>query len=139
VSERQQLSILRQVTAEDQDGHAEHPARKQVHDLEQHPPSQPSACLACLRKRGQPLNRVVERYNVRYVTEGQQAGMPKTDAERQQAWRDRRARLIDTLKQENARLRDALTEAERLTMQACKHPAAAVDGGTCHACGTDVW
>jgi len=31
--------------------------------------------------------------------------MPKTDAERQQAWRDRRARLIATLKQENARLR----------------------------------
>jgi hypothetical protein len=62
VSERQQLSILRQVTAEDQDGHAEHPARKQVHDLEQHPPSQPSPRLACLRKRGQPLNRVVERH-----------------------------------------------------------------------------
>ena len=40
--------------------------------------------------------------------------MPKTDAERQQAWRDCRARLIATLKQENARLRDALTEAERL-------------------------
>jgi hypothetical protein len=62
MSEHQQLSILRQVTAEDQDGQAEHPARKQVHDLEQHPPSQPLACLACLRKRGQPLNRVVERH-----------------------------------------------------------------------------
>lgn len=47
--------------------------------------------------------------------------MPKTDAERQQAWRDRRARLIATLKQENARLRDALTEAERLAAQQCKH------------------
>jgi hypothetical protein len=69
--------------------------------------------------------------------------MPKTDAERQQAWRDRRARLIATLKQENARLRadlaDALAEAGRLAAHQCKHPAAAVDGGTCHACGTDVW
>ena len=64
--------------------------------------------------------------------------MPKTDAERQQAWRDRRARLIATLKQENARLRDALTEAERLATQQCKHPAAAVDGGHCYACGTDI-
>jgi len=42
VPERQQLSILRQVTAAHQDGQAEHPAREQVHDLEQHPPSQPS-------------------------------------------------------------------------------------------------
>jgi hypothetical protein len=41
--EHQQLSILRQVTAEHQDGQVEHPAGKQVHDLEQHPPSQPSA------------------------------------------------------------------------------------------------
>ena len=65
--------------------------------------------------------------------------MPKTDAERQQAWRDRRARLIATLEQENARLRDALTEAERLAAQQCKHPAAAVDGNHCHACGTDMW
>jgi len=37
--ERQQLSILRQVTAEHQDGQAEHPARKHVDDLEQHPAS----------------------------------------------------------------------------------------------------
>ena len=65
--------------------------------------------------------------------------MPKTDAERQQAWRDRRARLIATLEQENARLRDALTDAERLTMHPCKHPAAAIDAGHCHACGTDIW
>jgi hypothetical protein len=65
--------------------------------------------------------------------------MPKTDAERQQARRDRRARLIATLKQENARLRDALAEAERLAAQQCKQPAAAVDGGHCHACDGDVW
>jgi hypothetical protein len=37
--EHQQLSILRQVTAEHQDGQAEHPAHKQVDDLEQHPAS----------------------------------------------------------------------------------------------------
>ena len=65
--------------------------------------------------------------------------MPKTDAERQQAWRDRPARLIATLKQENARLRADLAEAERLAAQQCKHPAAAVDAGHCHACGSDVW
>jgi hypothetical protein len=65
--------------------------------------------------------------------------MPQTDAERQQAWRDRRSRLIATLQQENARLRDALAEAERLAAQQCKHPAAAVGGGHCHACGSDIW
>jgi hypothetical protein len=37
--EHQQLSILCHVTAEHQDGQAEHPARKQVDDLEQHPAS----------------------------------------------------------------------------------------------------
>ncbi len=35
----QQLSILRQVAAEHQDGQAEYPAREQVDDLEQHPAS----------------------------------------------------------------------------------------------------
>ena len=37
--EHQPLSILRQVTAEHQDGQAEHPAREQVDALEQHPAS----------------------------------------------------------------------------------------------------
>ena len=37
--EHQQLSILRQVTAEHQDGQAEYPAREQVDALEQHPAS----------------------------------------------------------------------------------------------------
>jgi hypothetical protein len=37
--EHQQFSILRRVTAERQDGQAEHPAREQVDDLEQHPAS----------------------------------------------------------------------------------------------------
>jgi hypothetical protein len=33
----------------------------------------------------------------------------------------------------------ALAEIERLTAGQCKHPAAAVDGGTCQACGTELW
>ena len=49
--EYQQLSILRQVAAEHQDGRAEHPARKHVGDLEQHPASQPAPHQACWRKR----------------------------------------------------------------------------------------
>ena len=49
VPEHQQLSILRQVAAEHQDGQAEYPARKQVDDLEQHPASQPSPRQACWR------------------------------------------------------------------------------------------
>jgi len=50
---------------------------------------------------------------------------------------------IAALEHENAQLRadlaHALAEAERVAAQRCKHPAAAVDGGHCHACGTDVW
>ena len=76
--------------------------------------------------------------------------MPKTGAERQRAWRDRRTRLITDLEAEHAQigaeladvrgqLADALAECERLAAQQSKHPAAAVDGGTCHACGNDVW
>jgi hypothetical protein len=37
--EHQQLSILRPVTAEHQDGQAEYPAREHVDDLKQHPAS----------------------------------------------------------------------------------------------------
>jgi hypothetical protein len=37
--EHQQFGILRRVAAEHQDGQAEHPAREQVDDLEQHPAS----------------------------------------------------------------------------------------------------
>jgi hypothetical protein len=37
--EHQQLSILCQVTAEDQDGQPENPAHERVDDLEQHPAS----------------------------------------------------------------------------------------------------
>jgi len=76
--------------------------------------------------------------------------MPQTGAERQRAWRDRRARHITSLEADRTWLRaeladtrgqlaDALAETERLAAQQCKHPAAAVDGGTCHACGIEVW
>jgi hypothetical protein len=50
-----------------------------------------------------------------------------------------------TLQADNSRLRaeladtrGQLADAERLATQQCKHPAAAVDGDTCHACDTDV-
>ena len=66
-----------------------------------------------------------------------------TTAERQRVFRRRQIDRIAALEQENARLRadlaGALAEAERLAAQRCKQPAAAVDGGTCHACGNDVW
>lgn len=69
--------------------------------------------------------------------------MAMTTAERQQAFRRRQIEQIATLEQENAHLRaelaDALAEAERLASKQCKHPAAAVEADTCHACGTDVW
>jgi hypothetical protein len=32
----------------------------------------------------------------------------------------------------------ALAEVERLALATCRHRAAAVDGGTCMACGTEV-
>jgi hypothetical protein len=33
----------------------------------------------------------------------------------------------------------ALAECQRLALSACRHPAAAVDNGTCTACGTEIW
>lgn len=76
--------------------------------------------------------------------------MPMTGAERQQAWRQRHLRLVVGLQADIADLRaelgdvrgqlaDALAEIERLAAQQCKHPAAAMDGGTCQACGSEVW
>jgi hypothetical protein len=76
--------------------------------------------------------------------------MPKTNAERQRDYRQRRAGRITALEAEVAELRTeagvlradlaaALGEAERLALTACRHQAAAVDGGTCRACGTEVW
>jgi hypothetical protein len=78
------------------------------------------------------------------------SGMPKTNAERQQAWRQRRAARIAALEAEAAELRAedgalradlaaALAEAERLASAACKHPAGAVEGDLCRACGTNLW
>jgi hypothetical protein len=57
VPEHQQLSILRQVIAEHQDGQAEYPAREHIDDLEQHPPSQPSLRQACWQKQ---VSRAIE-------------------------------------------------------------------------------
>lgn len=76
--------------------------------------------------------------------------MPKTNAARQQAWRQRRTARMTALETETAQLRTeasvlradlaaALDEAERLASAACRHPAGAVDGGTCRACGAEVW
>ena len=47
VPEHEQFSILRPVAAEQHDRQAEHPARQQIDDLEQHPPSQPSLRSSC--------------------------------------------------------------------------------------------
>jgi hypothetical protein len=69
--------------------------------------------------------------------------MAMTTAERQRAFRRRQIDRIATLEHENARLRadlaDAQAETERLAAQQCKHPAAAVDAGHCHACNSDIW
>jgi hypothetical protein len=75
--------------------------------------------------------------------------MSLTGAQRQASWRIRRARRAavleaevsrlaaenGSLRAENAGLAD---ECERLAALACRHPAGAVDGGHCHACGQDV-
>jgi chromosome segregation ATPase len=76
--------------------------------------------------------------------------MPKTNAGHQQAWRNRRAdrlagaerkvaALSARLTETEAELAAARQEIERLSASQCRHPAAVVDGGTCQACGTDVW
>ena len=69
--------------------------------------------------------------------------MPKTNADYQREHRQRRARHLAELEAENAELRayldTALAEVERLSASQCNHPAGAVDGGTCQACGRDVW
>lgn len=76
--------------------------------------------------------------------------MAKTDAQRSAAYRQRRGRRVADLVASEARLRasvadlerqlgDALAEVERLSSAGCKHPAEAVQGGTCQACGSDLW
>jgi hypothetical protein len=76
--------------------------------------------------------------------------MPKTNAQRQRDYRQRHARRITVLEAEVTELRTeagilradlaaALAEAERLAAMACRHPAGAVDGGTCRACEREIW
>jgi hypothetical protein len=69
--------------------------------------------------------------------------MPKTNADYQREHRQRQARRLAELETENAELHadltGALADVERLTASQCRHPAAAVDAGHCHACGTEVW
>jgi hypothetical protein len=85
-----------------------------------------------------------------YVRASSAAEMPKTNAEYQREHRQRRARRLAALEAQCAvleaerdRLRadlDAMqAECERLAAMACRHPAGAVDGGTCRACGAEVW
>ncbi len=76
--------------------------------------------------------------------------MPKTNAERQRDYRQRRTDRITALETEAAQLRAefdsvradleaALAEVERLSVAQCRHPAPAVDGGPCRACGAEIW
>ena len=76
--------------------------------------------------------------------------MPKTNAQRQQAWRRRRTARTAALETEAAQLRTeagalridleaALAEVERLSAAQCKHPSGAIDGSHCRACDTDLW
>jgi hypothetical protein len=76
--------------------------------------------------------------------------MPQTGAQRQSAYRARRAALIGELRSRVAiletgladsarQLAEARADVERLSSAQCRHPAEAVDGGTCRACGADVW
>ena len=76
--------------------------------------------------------------------------MPQTTAERQRAFRQRQLDRIAELEAQAVILRAraesaesalaaASEEIERLAGMTCQHPAAAVDGGRCAACGHDVW
>ena len=77
--------------------------------------------------------------------------MPKTGAERQRAWRQRRARLVAALEAENGQLRADLeaalaeadglrAEVERLSEPPCQHPSGSVIDGVCQECGAeDQW
>jgi hypothetical protein len=69
--------------------------------------------------------------------------MATTNAQRQRTWRQRQARHIAALQAERDRLQADLdaahAEVKRLAAMACRHPSAAVVGGTCRACGTEIW
>jgi predicted RNase H-like nuclease (RuvC/YqgF family) len=76
--------------------------------------------------------------------------MAKTNADYQREHRERRTRRIaglearvaeleaelESVRAENEGLRQALEAAEGMQ---CRHPSGAVSGGTCRACGQDVW
>ena len=87
VPEHQQLSILRQVSAEHQDGQAEYPARQQVDDLEQHPASQlslPPSCWPQRRSTTQSSIRVAHDGDTlpSWAPPGIRWGWPRGDARR---------------------------------------------------------
>jgi hypothetical protein len=76
--------------------------------------------------------------------------MPKTNAQYQAEHRQRQALRLAELEARctaveaerdrlQADLAAAQDECERLDAMACRHKAAAVDGGTCRACGTEIW
>jgi hypothetical protein len=77
--------------------------------------------------------------------------MALSPAEKQRNYRQRHAQRVAGLEESNALLReqlataqqdlaDALAANERLSGgPSCRHPSEAVDGGTCRACGADVW
>jgi hypothetical protein len=76
--------------------------------------------------------------------------MGKTTAERVQAYRVRQREALDEARMLLAQARDerdaALAECERLRealeqsqARECRHPAQVVQGGTCRACGQEVW
>jgi hypothetical protein len=69
--------------------------------------------------------------------------MPKTNADYQREHRQRRALRLAQLEAEKTELQadltGALAEIERLSTTQCRLPAAAVDAGTCRACGSEVW
>jgi hypothetical protein len=106
-------------------------------------PSVPVALWWWDERTWQPITGRGKCLDMARLLDAPQAKRAKTTAERQRAFRQRQADRIAPLEAELADVRsqlaDALTEAERLAAQQCRHPAAAVDGGTCHACGNDVW
>jgi capsule polysaccharide export protein KpsE/RkpR len=76
--------------------------------------------------------------------------MPKTDVDRQRDYRRHQAERLAALMAEHQSLRSELSvlrdqlsatlaEADRLAGLACKHSAAVVEGGTCPACGAEIW
>ena len=78
--------------------------------------------------------------------------MSLTSAQRQAAWRERRARRVAVLEAEVSRLAaengslrtenaSLAAECERLhaSASACRHPVELVDNGTCRGCGADVY